>query len=106
VKDRKDELNNETFCIETCREFCLNDTQMEINNVQDCSRSVLAVWLLKFMGKMLQKHQVFCTLLGPNAATKASLTALMKAAECSSRNWKYYCLMLILECQICISLRL
>jgi len=71
VKDRKDELNNETFCIETCREFCLNDTQMEINNVQDCSRSVLAVWLLKFMGKMLQKHQAFLYTFRPKCCNKS-----------------------------------
>ena len=79
---------------------------MEINNIQDCSRSVLAMWHLKFMGKMLQKQKLFFTLVGPYAATKASLTALLNAVECSSRNWKYYRLMLILECQICISLRL
>jgi len=79
---------------------------MEINNIQDCSRSILAMWHLKFMGKMLQKHQVFFTLVGPYAATKASLTALLKAVEFSSRNWKYYRLILILECQIWISLRL
>jgi len=33
------------------------------------------------------------TPVGPKYdAAKAALTALLKAAECSSRNWKYYCL--------------
>jgi hypothetical protein len=49
VKGREDELNNVTFCIETCRAFYLNETQMEINNIQDCS---LSLW-----GECLQKHQ-------------------------------------------------
>jgi len=58
------------------------------------------------MGKMLQKHQAFFTLLVPYDATKAALTALLKAAECSSRNWKCYCLKWILEHEICIFWRL
>jgi len=46
------------------------------------------------------------TQVGSYAATKGALTAVLKAAECSSRNWKYYRLKSILVSQMCIFWRL